>query len=56
MSRPTTKDITVSHPSGAYVIDCDASCDAPRLDHMFMGYTKKEALQVWREQHPKERA
>jgi hypothetical protein len=53
MYRPTLRDITVSRPSGAYVIDCDDSCDNPRLDHMFMGYTKKEALQVWRMQHPR---
>jgi hypothetical protein len=53
MYRPTLKDITVSRPSGSYLIDCDGSCDNPRLDHMFMGYTKKEALQVWRLQHPR---
>lgn len=54
--RPTLADIGISLPSGSYTITCDGSCSHPVFEHKFMGYTKKEALQVWRLEHPKERA
>lgn len=54
--RPTLADIETSYPSGAYVITCDKSCNNPRGDHRFIGYTKKQALAVWRHDHPRKAA
>jgi hypothetical protein len=51
--RPTLKDMERVSPLGAWRIYCDGSCTHPRLDHIFMGYTKKESLQVWKQQHPR---
>jgi hypothetical protein len=52
-NRPTLKDVGRSFPSGAYTIVCDGGCEHPVFEHRFMGYTKKEALAVWRETHPR---
>jgi hypothetical protein len=48
--RPTMKSIEKSHPSGAYVLECDGRHDVPR--HVYYFYTKKEVLSLWFREHP----
>lgn len=60
MSRPQLADIERLHPSGAYWLPCDGSCEEYRrgltvmgTGHTFYFYTKREVLARWRDQHPR---
>lgn len=57
---PQLDDIEHLSPSGGLFIACDGSCEEYRRGlittigaHQFYGYGKREALAVWREQHPR---
>lgn len=67
MNRPTLRDVERVAPSnygpgGGYVITaCDGTCPhagphgVPVFQHRYAyGYTKKTALQSWRENHPRQ--
>lgn len=52
MTRPTEKDIEVTR-DGYYLLECDGR-HFPSF-HKYLYYTKKEVMQLWREDHPKEK-
>ena len=37
--------------SGTLVIYCDGSCGDPRLEHRYMGYSTREAVALYNEEH-----
>ena len=58
MSRPQLADIERLFPSGGLYIACDGNCEEYRRGliagaHRYYGYSKREALAVWREAHPR---
>jgi len=60
MSRPQLADIERLHPSGGLYIACAGTCEEYRRGlitisgaHRYYGYSKREALALWREQHPR---
>jgi len=50
MARPTESDIVANH-NGYYELECDGRHDHSR--HLYLYYTKKEVMKLWREEHPK---
>ena len=60
MSRPQLADIERLSPSGGLYIECAGNCEEYRRGlitkssaHRYYGYTKREALALWRESHPR---
>lgn len=60
MTRPQLKDIERLTPSGGLFIACNGTCDEYRRGlitrfnaHQYYDYTKREALGLWREAHPR---
>lgn len=61
MSRPQLADIERLTPSGGLYIPCDTTCQEYRRGlittmgaHRYYGYSKRDALTLWREQHPRD--
>ena len=52
MSRPTEQDIRKTK-TGYYVLPCDGSHELPTGNHLYLYYTKKEVIRLWRQEHPK---
>ena len=57
---PQLADIERLHPSGALYIACDGTCEGYRrardiiaCAQTYYFYSKREALALWREQHPR---
>ena len=46
--RPTEKDIKKT-TTGYYQLDCDGR---HHHNHMYLYYTKKEIMKLWRKEHP----
>jgi hypothetical protein len=53
MGNPTVRDITTT-PSGYYKLACDGRHETPYGGHLYLYYTKREVIQLWREEHPNE--
>jgi len=49
--KHTTKDIEMT-ASGFYRLPCDGRHDY--TNHFYMYYTKKEVIQMWNHEHPKD--